>query len=173
MGAPSSRRCAYGASSATPHVRDGDPAPRRRARLDGRQEVTSVAASRDLTGLATELRGIVGDEHVVNHEHQLRTYASDGLLQYAVTPGLVVLPGSAEEVLRVVAACHTAGTPFVARGAGSGLFFFQAEDGIRVLGVTGVQTCALPISLLACGRIDPQHAIDEGRVTWSGDDRWG
>src|SRR5690349_23288564 len=26
-------------------------------------------------------------------------------------------------------------------------FFFQAEDGIRVLYVTGVQTCALPISL--------------------------
>src|SRR6266853_432994 len=28
------------------------------------------------------------------------------------------------------------------------LFFFQAEDGIRLLTVTGVQTCALPISLL-------------------------
>src|SRR2546430_13530903 len=26
------------------------------------------------------------------------------------------------------------------------LFFFQAEDGIRDLTVTGVQTCALPIS---------------------------
>src|SRR5699024_11514006 len=26
------------------------------------------------------------------------------------------------------------------------LFFFQAEDGIRVRNVTGVQTCALPIS---------------------------
>src|SRR3712207_8127995 len=25
-------------------------------------------------------------------------------------------------------------------------FFFQAEDGIRDIGVTGVQTCALPIS---------------------------
>src|SRR3712207_9351423 len=25
-------------------------------------------------------------------------------------------------------------------------FFFQAEDGIRYIGVTGVQTCALPIS---------------------------
>src|SRR3712207_7398933 len=24
-------------------------------------------------------------------------------------------------------------------------FFFQAEDGIRYIGVTGVQTCALPI----------------------------
>src|SRR5215203_264379 len=32
-------------------------------------------------------------------------------------------------------------------------FFFQAEDGIRDIGVTGVQTCALPIlaSLLAGG----------------------
>src|SRR5947209_17340806 len=28
-------------------------------------------------------------------------------------------------------------------------FFFQAEDGIRDIGVTGVQTCALPISKLA------------------------
>src|SRR3712207_7464159 len=27
------------------------------------------------------------------------------------------------------------------------LFFFQAEDGIRDIGVTGVQTCALPICL--------------------------
>src|SRR3712207_8876287 len=30
-------------------------------------------------------------------------------------------------------------------------FFFQAEDGIRDIGVTGVQTCALPIlDELAC-----------------------
>src|SRR3712207_7116561 len=29
------------------------------------------------------------------------------------------------------------------------LFFFQAEDGIRDIGVTGVQTCALPISAIA------------------------
>src|SRR3712207_9511016 len=31
------------------------------------------------------------------------------------------------------------------------IFFFQAEDGIRDIGVTGVQTCALPIFLLAGG----------------------
>src|SRR5246127_438675 len=31
-------------------------------------------------------------------------------------------------------------------------FFFQAEDGIRDLTVTGVQTCALPILLVARGR---------------------
>src|SRR2546430_2234373 len=31
-------------------------------------------------------------------------------------------------------------------------FFFQAEDGIRDLTVTGVQTCALPISVVYRGR---------------------
>src|SRR5207245_6044142 len=35
-----------------------------------------------------------------------------------------------------------------------GVFFFQAEDGIRDATVTGVQTCALPISGMAtCGLI--------------------
>src|SRR5207245_5288134 len=32
-------------------------------------------------------------------------------------------------------------------GAASVVFFFQAEDGIRDATVTGVQTCALPISI--------------------------
>src|SRR5258706_7389162 len=31
-------------------------------------------------------------------------------------------------------------------------FFFQAEDGIRDWSVTGVQTCALPISLASCSQ---------------------
>src|SRR5204862_2920143 len=37
------------------------------------------------------------------------------------------------------------------------LFFFQAEDGIRDLYVTGVQTCALPISAVAV-----KHPRDDG-----------
>src|SRR3712207_9288545 len=32
------------------------------------------------------------------------------------------------------------------------VFFFQAEDGIRDIGVTGVQTCALPIWSCRTGR---------------------
>src|SRR2546430_7724129 len=38
----------------------------------------------------------------------------------------------------------------VTRASGS-FFFFQAEDGIRDLTVTGVQTCALPVAFRACG----------------------
>src|SRR3712207_5609010 len=37
-------------------------------------------------------------------------------------------------------------------------FFFQAEDGIRDIGVTGVQTCALPISPGAV-RTSPRRSI--------------
>src|SRR5690349_8829542 len=36
-------------------------------------------------------------------------------------------------------------------------FFFQAEDGIRDLYVTGVQTCALPI--LGIGAVDTHEAL--------------
>src|SRR5258707_2280398 len=39
-----------------------------------------------------------------------------------------------------------AAEPDVAADYMSFVFFFQAEDGIRDIGVTGVQTCALPIS---------------------------
>src|SRR6266498_5217492 len=37
------------------------------------------------------------------------------------------------------------------------VFFFQAEDGIRDADVTGVQTCALPISRI--GRVDVSKAL--------------
>src|SRR5215216_7110444 len=39
-------------------------------------------------------------------------------------------------------------------------FFFQAEDGIRDDLVTGVQTCALPISLIRTGDGDVYAVID-------------
>src|SRR2546427_3518081 len=42
-------------------------------------------------------------------------------------------------------------------------FFFQAEDGIRDLTVTGVQTCALPIlpttAIPPCGPATPKSAV--------------
>src|SRR5689334_23789288 len=38
-------------------------------------------------------------------------------------------------------------------------FFFQAEDGIRDGTVTGVQTCALPISKIM-GRRGAEHALE-------------
>src|SRR5438034_4334333 len=48
----------------------------------------------------------------------------------------------------------------------TGLFFFQAEDGIRDHCVTGVQTCALPISplLVVCATPLPLSEIVAGEL---------
>src|SRR6266498_5663163 len=65
-------------------------------------------------------------------------------------------------------------------------FFFQAEDGIRDADVTGVQTCALPISSgwsrawCRCRRWDPSRSgacqsrwrSEERRVGKEGRSRW-
>ncbi|MDX6717867.1 MAG: glycolate oxidase, partial [Solirubrobacteraceae bacterium] len=71
--------------------------------------------------LLERLRRICGRDHAYTDADQLRTYESDGLLQYRATPGVVVLPGCAAEVRDVVRACSDARVPWVARGAGSGL----------------------------------------------------
>ena len=93
------------------------------------------ASERDLRALVGELRAICGDEWVYTQEHQLRTYESDGLLQYSAIPAAAVLPGTAEEVQRVVAACARADVPWVARGAGSGLSggALPVEDGVLIV----------------------------------------
>ena len=43
-------------------------------------------------------------------------------------------------------------------------FFFQAEDGIRDRDVTGVQTCALPISQARPGKLDRGRQGGDGIV---------
>src|SRR5256884_2754387 len=46
-------------------------------------------------------------------------------------------------------------------------FFFQAEDGIRDVAVTGVQTCALPISVSDCRTIRQRLAPSAARTAIS------
>ena len=36
-----------------------------------------------------------------------------------------------------------------------------------------LHTDSTTFALLACGRIDPQEPIDDGRITWDGDAEWG
>ena len=93
------------------------------------------ASEHELRELAAELRRIVGDKWVFTQEHQLRTYESDGLLQYRATPVAAVLPGTAEEVQRVVQACAREEVPWVARGSGSGLSggALPVKDGVLIV----------------------------------------
>jgi len=85
--------------------------------------------------LLDELRRICGEDWVLTHEHQLRTYESDGLLQYHALPAAAVLPGSAEQVQAVVRACAREAVPWVARGSGSGLSggALPIEEGVLIV----------------------------------------
>jgi glycolate oxidase len=74
-----------------------------------------------LDSLATRMASIVGPDHVLTDPVRLRTYESDGLTYHRATPGLVVLPGTAEEVAAVVRECAAERVPYVARGSGTGL----------------------------------------------------
>src|SRR3712207_6900250 len=70
---------------------------------------------------------------------------------------MVVLDGAAG-----ASGCLRAIAPHGVQPHPSSLFFFQAEDGIRDIGVTGVQTCALPISLVELvrtGKVDPTKVL--------------
>ena len=100
------------------------------------------------------LRAVCGDDYVYTHADQLRTYESDGLLQYKVTPGVVVLPATTAEVRAVVRACSAAGVPWVARGAGSGLSggALPVEQGV-LIALTRMRPCSrstCPTSASSC-----------------------
>src|SRR3712207_7670140 len=49
------------------------------------------------------------------------------------------------------------------------VFFFQAEDGIRDIGVTGVQTCALPILGQSVGSFTIANRNSPGQIVVSGE----
>ncbi|WP_131741236.1 FAD-linked oxidase C-terminal domain-containing protein [Actinomadura roseirufa] len=75
----------------------------------------------ELRTLALRLEALLGSDRVVTDPVRLRTYDCDGLANHRATPGIVVLPGSAEQVAAIVRACVAAGVPYVARGSGTGL----------------------------------------------------
>ena len=68
-----------------------------------------------------ELRNVVGDDSLITAPNQLQTYECDGLTNFRVLPGAVVLPRSAQEVQAIVRVCARHKIPFVSRGAGTGL----------------------------------------------------
>src|ERR1700674_3152731 len=71
--------------------------------------------------LAERVRAIVGASNCITEKQELRTYECDGLTSFRVTPGMVVLPISTDEVVRVVKLVHAAGLPISPRGSGTGL----------------------------------------------------
>ncbi|WP_255951120.1 FAD-linked oxidase C-terminal domain-containing protein [Streptomyces odontomachi] len=63
----------------------------------------------------------VGPDGLIDDPVELRSYECDGLTGYRVTPALVLLPRTTEQVAAAVRVCARHRIPFVARGAGTGL----------------------------------------------------
>lgn len=97
--------------------------------------------------LVAALRALLPDDSVITDPVRLRTYECDGLTYHRATPGVVVLPGTAEQVAQVVRLCAEHGVPFVARGSGTGLSggALPREDGVLI--VTSRMRAILEIDL--------------------------
>jgi glycolate oxidase len=64
---------------------------------------------------------VVGEANVVTDPAGLLVYEADGLTHGRTRPAIVVLPGSTDEVVGIVAIAREAKVPLVPRGAGTGL----------------------------------------------------
>jgi glycolate oxidase len=68
-----------------------------------------------------DFRAVLGEGGVLTEAEDLRTYECDGLTNFRVTPALVLLPSTGEQVRQAISICHREGIAFVARGSGTGL----------------------------------------------------
>src|SRR5260370_41493414 len=100
--------------AARPGQREGRSAPPDRA---GGMN----APDRNGGSLAAELAALVGPSHVRIAPAERAAYAMDGLPTHRRVPGVVVLPGTRDEVIAVVRLLAPRGVAFVPRGAGTGL----------------------------------------------------
>jgi len=94
----------------------------------------SLRSSLPMQRFSDRLMGICAPDRVITKRHALQAYESDGLLQYAVVPKVVVLPDTAEEVQQILRACYEERVPWVARGSGTGLSggAVPHEDGVLI-----------------------------------------
>ncbi|GAA0400495.1 FAD-binding protein [Acrocarpospora corrugata] len=109
--------------------------------------------------LTGRLREVLPDEAVITDPVRLRTYECDGLTYHRATPGVVVLPETAEQIAAVVRLCQEFQVPFVARGSGTGLSGGALPRSDGVLIVTSRMRRVLSVDL------DARLAVVEPGVT--------
>lgn len=105
--------------------------------------------------LRDRLAAIVGDRWVKTRRPELAPYDADGLPGYHATPSLAVLPGSRRELIAVVTELARTGTPFVPRGAGTGLSGGALADQVVLIGLNRLTRIIAvdPVNRLA--RVEP------------------
>jgi glycolate oxidase len=68
-----------------------------------------------------ELQSIVGDQYTLTDKESLAVYGYDSTPELESKPGVVLLPGSTDEAIRIMRLCHDTGVPVTPRGSGTNL----------------------------------------------------
>ncbi|GJH24751.1 glycolate oxidase subunit GlcD [Caballeronia novacaledonica] len=84
-------------------------------RLDG------PLANHDKAAIVRDLHALLPDLQLLHAKEDLRPFECDGLSAYRITPMLVALPGTIDEVQTLLKYANAHDVPVVARGAGTGL----------------------------------------------------
>ena len=69
----------------------------------------------------SELQKIVGEQYTLSDRESLAVYGYDSTPELESLPGVVLLPGSSDEVGRIMRLCHGAGVSVTPRGSGTNL----------------------------------------------------
>ena len=71
--------------------------------------------------LLEELKAFLKTDQIITDKSSIQVYQRDGLSGYSGTPGMVLLPESENDIVKIVKNCSKYGIPVVTRGAGTGL----------------------------------------------------
>jgi glycolate oxidase subunit GlcD len=85
------------------------------------EERTVVPGARLAPDVLDALIGVLGQTAVITTPGSLLVYESDGLTAYRFRPRAVLMPADTTQTAKCVRILASAGIPFVARGAGTGL----------------------------------------------------
>ena len=112
----------------------------------------------DARSLAAALRGIVGEEHVLDEPALMEQYVTDWSRRWRGEAAFVVRPATTDEVSRVLRVCSDAGVPVVPQGGNTGL----VGGSVPAAATDG----PLPI-VLSTRRLDALGEVDDlsGQVT--------
>jgi len=85
------------------------------------ERVDGPLANHDKASIVRDLQALLPDLQLLHDKEDLRPFECDGLSAYRITPMLVALPGTVDEVRTLLAYASEHRVPVVARGAGTGL----------------------------------------------------
>jgi glycolate oxidase len=92
-----------------------------------------------------ELKTIVGAQNALTDRESLAVYGYDSTPELESRPAAVLLPGTAEEVARIMRLCHGAGVSVTPRGSGTNLSGGSISDSHGVVVQTSRMNCIVEV----------------------------